>query len=121
MCPPEFSQFVTTLEKFNDVVKCCYGFELDDDFLTIIDDFLRAFMKLTNVSVTPKVHAVFYYVPEFCLFAGRGLGSYSEQTVEAVHSEFKKSWGNFYVRDTANDKYSERFLRAVKTFNSTHL
>ena len=120
-CPREFAQFVTTFETFNEVVKSCYGFELAEDFIERIDEFKQSYLKLKDVSVTPKVHAVFYHIPEFCLFAGRGLGAYSEQAVESLHTEFKKSWESFYVKNTANDKYPERFLRAVQTFNSMHL
>ena len=63
----------------------------------------------------------FFMWLNFFVFAERGLEAYSEQTAESSHSDFIKSWGNFYVKDTGNDKYAERFLGAVQTFNSTHL
>ena len=77
-------------------------------------------MKL-GISVTPKVHAVFYHIEEFCEYTGVGLGPYSEQTVEALHHEFNQCWGNFFVKDYDNPAYPGRFLSAVEAFNSLHL
>ena len=51
---------------------------------------------------------------EFCNFVGSGLGPYSKQACESLHSEFKKCWGNFSDKDTTNDKYPEKFLPAVQ-------
>ena len=67
-CPAKFSQFVTTLKLFDEVVSSCYGFELARDFLKKIVAFKTAYLKLP-ISVTPKVHAVFYHIPEFCLLS----------------------------------------------------
>ena len=77
-------------------------------------------MKL-GISVTPKVHAVFHHIIEFCEFSGMGLGAFSEQTSEALHHKFNECWGDFYVKDFDNPSYPDRFLSAVKTFNSLHL
>ena len=119
--PPHVSQLVHTIKLFNDVVNACFGYNLSKDFVNKINEFKRSYLRLNNVSVTPKVHAVIHHIPEFCLFTGRGLGPYSEQTVEAVHSDFKKCWGNFQVKRTDHPKYGERFLRAVQSYNSTHV
>ena len=42
--------------------------------------------------MTPKVHAVFYHVSEFCEKKQMGLGFFSEQEMECVHFEFKRIW-----------------------------
>ena len=39
-----------------------------------------------EISVTPKVHAVFFHVQEFCELTKMGLGPWSEQTSESVSS-----------------------------------
>ena len=50
-----------------------------------------------------------------------GLAPWSEQTAESIHSDFKKVWSNFIVRDTGNPEYGKRLLEAIITYNSQHL
>ena len=39
------------------------------------------------MTVTPKVHPVFYHVEEFCELVNMGLGPWSEQVAESFHSD----------------------------------
>ena len=70
IAPPEFHGFVDTFKSFYNVVKSCYGKE---------PEFKKSYMKL-GISATPKVHAVFYHVSEFCDIKGMGLAPWSVQT-----------------------------------------
>ncbi len=64
----------------------------EPDFAQSIDNFKASFMDLKVSSVTPKIHAVFFHVKECFSKHRKGLGFYSEQAIEAVHSEFKILW-----------------------------
>ena len=119
-CPVEFRPFISAFRSFNDVVEACYGNKLADDYVAKIRRFQTDYMKL-GISVTPKIHAVFFHIEEFCEFSGMALGPFSEQTAESLHQEFEKCWENFYIKDFDNPSYPDRFLSAVKVFNSLHL
>ena len=69
-------------------MKACFGKNLDPDSPIFIGALKKSFMDL-EVSVTPKIHAVFYHVSEFCSKHLKGLGFYSEQAMESVHFDFK--------------------------------
>ena len=120
ICPAEFLPFITAFRSFNAVVESCYGYRLADDYRDKIKQFRIDYLKL-GISVTPKIHAVFYHIEEFCEYSGMGLGPFSEQTAESLHHEFVKCWENFFVKDFDNPAYPDRFLAAVKVFNSLHL
>ena len=119
-CPDEFLPFVAAFRSFNDVRLSCYGSKLAPDYKVKIAKFKADYMKL-GISVTPKIHAVFYHIEEFCDYSGMALGPFSEQTTEALHHEFEECWDNFAVKDFDHPKYPDRFLSAVKVFNSLHL
>ena len=63
LCPEE--HFVYSFSSFNEVVTACYALDLHPEYIEKIGNFKKAFMKL-NISVTPKVHAVFKDVEEYC-------------------------------------------------------
>ena len=119
-CPAQFLPFVTAFRSFNDVVNACYGYTLADDYKEVIQKFRLDYLKL-GISITPKIHAVFYHIEEFCEISGMGLGPFSEQTSESLHHEFLKCWENFFVKDLDNPAYPEIFLSAVKVFNTLHM
>lgn len=122
MCPkePGVMQFVTAFRclQNNEVVSSCYGSFLHSDFETKIQKFQEAFEKLP-LNITPKIHAIFYHVPEFCALSGRGLGQYSEQVIESLHHSFEDVWKNFKIIES-HPQYSNRILRAVCVYNSRH-
>ena len=120
LCPPQFSQFVATFDKFNEVVRSCYGSELLYNYDVTISEFKDEFMKL-DISVTPKVHAVFFHIEEFCSLTKMGLGPWSEQASESVHQEFTKCWNRYKVKDTDHPLYGQKLLEAVQMFNGLNL
>lgn len=65
---------------FKEVVTSCFSNKLNDDYKIIIKNFQRSYLAL-NISVTPKVHTVFFHVAHFCEKTNKGLGYYSEQAV----------------------------------------
>ena len=118
--PSSVTKFITAFRSFNAVVEACYGKTLHPDFQRRIAVFAMDYLKL-GISVTPKVHAVFFHVAEFCLLTGQGLGPWREQAGESVHHDFKQTWKNYKVNDVKRDIYSENLLRAVAAYNSKHL
>ena len=74
-----------------------------------------------KIPVTHKIHAVFHHIQEFCDKKKMGLGYYSEQAAESIHSDFKSVWKNFDIRDTNHPNYGQHLLRAVVAYNSQHL
>lgn len=73
-----------------------------------------------GIEVTPKVHAVFFHVKEFCEKNGLGLGFFSEQAMESVHFDFKSTWEINKVTIDHPD-YPKKLLRAVCQYNSLHI
>ena len=67
--PSSYGKFVRACNSFNKVVSSCYGTELHPEFQCKIAIFSKDYMKL-SITVTPKVHAVMFYVAEFCLIMG---------------------------------------------------
>lgn len=118
-CAVNCLTFADTFEKFNKVVDSCFSTDLKSNFDVFIDDFKDSFMKL-NISVTSKVHTIFFHDKEFCNHFGVGLGFFSEQAFESVHHDFNQTWINYKVNST-NDKYGSKLLRCVCIYNSSHL
>ena len=120
LCPPNFSQFVETFDKLNDVVHSCFGNNLLPDYDLNINDFKNSFMRL-NINVTPKVHTVFFHIEEFCSLTKMGLGPWSEQASESVHQEFTKCWKKYAVKSTDHPLYGPKLLEAVQMFNGLNI
>ena len=67
------------------VVASCYGSNLSSDFGQRISQFKQLYLDLA-ISVTPKLHAIFYHIPDFCRSKQRSLAQWSEQVLEAMIS-----------------------------------
>jgi hypothetical protein len=117
--PPPLHKFGHALDALDCVRKSCFGVDLDDGYLVHIDKFQTAYLAL-NVSVTPKVHAIFQHVPEFCKQNNSGLGRFSEQASESVHADFKHTWQRYAVPLT-HPKLGDQLLRATVKYNSLHI
>lgn len=107
-------KYVYVFQRFNKVVQGCYGMSLSESFDSDIDGFFTAY-KTLGIRITPKVHAVAFHVKEFCSFHHKGLGFWSEQASEAVHSDFEKIWQRYKVGQQ-NSKYGNQLLKAVQDY-----
>lgn len=110
--------YVCAFENFRAVVHACFGCNLDPDFIEKIVAFKDSYLQL-NLRITPKVHAVFFHVPEFCEEMQKGLGFYSEQAMESVHADFKSVWNKYKVSKD-HPLYANRMHRSVCEYNSLH-
>lgn len=107
------------MEDFRFVVKACFSQNLEPNFQECIAKFRESYLDL-EISITPKVHAVFFHVEDFCLKHKKGLGFFSEQAMEAVHFDFKLVWNKYKVNEN-NLQYSHRLQKAICEFNSLHV
>lgn len=119
ICAVGCLKYVETLQDFQRVVNECFGTQLNPSYRESIKKFKSSYLAL-GISVTPKVHAVFYHIEDFCENSKRGLGFYSEQAMESVHSDFKTVWNKYKVSETHSD-YDSRLLKAVIEYNSNHI
>ena len=116
--PDEHLLFVDAFKAFNEVVVSCFGKSLHTNYKSRIERFRRTFQKL-GIRVTPKVHSIIFHVIEFCDSKRCGLGTWSEQAFESVHSDFAKHWEKYKV-PLSHNKFPDRLLRAVQEYNSNH-
>ncbi len=76
-------------------------------------------MKLA-IPVTPKIHAIFDHIAEFCQKRGIGLGNFSEQASESVHHDFQKTWER-YAMPLGHKDFGKHLCQAVVKYNSQHI
>ena len=81
----------------------------------------RIAYKKRKISCTPKGHAVFHHISEFCDLEKIGLGPYSEQAAESLHHDFDTMWARFKVKKQEYPVYSSRLLNSVVMYNSQHM
>ena len=112
--------YINAFKSFNEVVISCYGQKLSPLYEEKISVFKSQYMKL-NINVTPKVHAVYHHVSEFCKLTNKGLAPWSEQTTESLHHDFNQIWQGFKVCDTDHKDYGSRLRNAIVMYNSQHL
>ena len=118
--PRSLKIFAHALQAFNIVVAGSFGKFESKFIIKEIYAFETAFMKL-NISVTPKVHAVFEHLPEFLNLGYGPLGYYSEQATEASHYDFTPVWNNFASNPTKLEQVGRQHLNAVNKYNSLHV
>ena len=58
-------RYVTAFKMLDKVVHSCFGNVLESDYKESVLSFKLAYLDL-GISVTPKVHAIFYHIVEFC-------------------------------------------------------
>lgn len=78
-----------------DRIGCIYPIKFEFCF-SISIFFKNDYMQL-EVSVTPKIHAVFYHIQESCDLTGSGLGHWNEHRSE-LHQEFHKYWEKYLAK-----------------------
>lgn len=83
---------------------------------------LREALKSTEISQTLKIHIILEHLEEAIIFLNNdGLGLWSEQAGESVHSEFNKYWDRFKINLLDEPSFINRLKKAVVTFSSQHV
>lgn len=119
ICRNSCLKYVKCFKDFQTVFDSCFSSTLKPKYIQYISDFKRSYCDL-NISITPKVHSVFFHVPDFCSKVEKGLGFYSEQAIESVHSDFKTMWAKYKVSST-HPEYPSKLLKAVQEYNAQHV
>ena len=73
-----------------------------------------------NVSVPWKMHILGLHVEQWLNKHPTGLGEYAEQTGEAAHKDFLKTWKRFKVRES-HRTHAARLREAVVRYSSKRL
>ncbi|OAF64959.1 hypothetical protein A3Q56_07319 [Intoshia linei] len=103
-----------------DKLHCLYP-----EFVTALNDFNAvvnslSFCKL-NIRITPKLHAIFFHISDFCEENKSALSIWSEQASESVHANFKKTWAKYAVTEVNKDEYGQQLLKAIQYYASKHI
>jgi hypothetical protein len=117
--PTKLQGYASALTALDAVRHACFGQHLVSDFSLKIAQLESCCSKLKLVP-TPKMHVLFHHVPAFCDRFCAGLGSFSEQAVESAHSDFRSTWQRFQ-RPLGHSQYADCLLRAVVSYNSSHI
>ena len=75
------------------------------------------------MTVTPKVHIVEHHLVDFLKRKQKehGLGWWSEQAFEAMHSDMKKEWERVKICDPEHPDFSQRLLNFIVRYNARHV
>ena len=73
-----------------------------------------------GISENLKAHVLFDDVPRFLDARDHGLGRYSEQSIEAIHSLENNKWQNYKV-DMASKNYSPQMLKSTLDLNGMNI
>lgn len=117
--------YLDCFQKLAKVKHACFGMKLSPDYSSKIDEFKRSYLGL-KITVTPVVHILFAHTSDFVNMCdeagerGRGLGCYSEQSFEAMHSKVAKAVDRFPANQFS-ESFPFRLLRAIGNVNSLHL
>ena len=75
------------------------------------------------MSITPKIHIVEHHVVDFLKRKKEehGLGWWSEQAFEAMHSDIKKEWEKVKICDSDHPDFPTKLLDFVLRYNARHV
>jgi len=109
------------LEAFNTVRKSCFGQTCSTSYKEDIENFAHAYLN-AKAPITVKVHCTVVHVPQFLdLFPGKGLGVWSEQFAEHLHSDFENFYARCkYYRNPEHPEFPQSFLKAIIAYCSLH-
>ena len=68
-----------------------------------------------NLTVSWKIHIAVCHILPYIEKNKTGLGNFAEQTGEAIHHQFKKTWIN-YKRSVNHSEHGRRLQNAVVQF-----
>ena len=121
----EMQPCIVALKAFNEVRKACFSIKFESDFAEKIAKFKRNFddiVELQGMSVTPKVHELYFHVREFIDKVQVGLGKLSEQTGESLHHDFAIHYERFQrYTNPEHPNYAQNLKATVVAYNSKHI
>lgn len=121
--PFRLQPYIAAFKAMNKIVEKCFAAKKADitDFNKNLKE-LREALKSTEISQTLKIHIILEHLEEAIIFLNNdGLGLWSEQAGESVHSEFNKYWDRFKINLLDEPSFINRLKKAVVTFSSQHV
>ena len=112
-------QFVDAFENFNAVIEACFSNNINPNYEINIKQFEKAYRNL-GISENLKAHVLFQDIPRFLSTRDHGLGRYSEQAIETIHSLENSKWQNYKV-DLANKNYYNQMLKCTLELNGMNI
>ena len=117
---PKFHEYIECMKHFRLVAEACFGAEkLFDNYKDRIDDFEKSYRGL-GISITPKVHVIFYEVKIFCDETGKPLGMFSAQPFESCHFDFNPTY-KCYKRPENHPQHGPKLKDAAVSYNGDHI
>ena len=112
-------KYVHILRCLHDIVKSCFGMDLDPQYNYYIKKIENVYKDL-GILITPKVHILIKHVPAHINKHNRSLGWYSEQALESMHYDFSRNcWEKLgYKRPIGHPDYAQKLMRAVIVYSS---
>ena len=107
------------LQQLYEVVKSCFSYKLEPDYEVKIQQCENLYRKL-GISEILKAHVLFHDIPRFLASRDHGLGKYSEQAIESVHTLENDTWENYQV-DLANKNYGIQMYRSTLELNGNNI
>ena len=93
------------MREFHAVQNACFGMNLAPDWEEKIEVFKIAY-KALGISITPKVHTLFYEIPIFIKKTGKALGHFSAHHFEAGHFDFEGTL-QLFKRNESSPEHGE--------------
>lgn len=115
--------YVTAFKTMNKIVKNSFSHKVKNkqDLQKSIND-IKLQLKSIDVTETLKIHVLISHVIECLEFLFEyGLGVWSEQAGESVHSEFLKFWSRYKINDIESEGYLDNLFDAVVEFSLRHI
>lgn len=102
-----------SVSKVHIVVEACSPVNLYPEYTKFISDFRQRYLDSGDAKST----CGFFHVQDFCKTTQKGLGFYSEKTMESLNYDFFKTREKYEVVK-GNPNYEKQLLRAVCEYNS---
>ena len=120
---PGIETHIRAIQAFNNVRVHVFGNVLHANWKNMINDFALAYECIPGISKPLKVHILIAHCKQFIdLYGkGKGLGFYSEQTGEAIHKDFDKTFVKYKFKNIHDEEYGKHLLKAVVEFSSMHI
>jgi hypothetical protein len=114
-------KFIKVFQSFSKINHLVHESFVNIDELEKAVATFRFAWRDSGMSQTTKVHIINSHLVDFVRRRGqKDMRLYSEQSHEAIHAEFSKTWSKYLVKEVSNPLYKKRLLQAVLDFNSAH-
>ena len=105
-----YLHYFRTLDR---VVHGVFSDDLDSNYKDLLLEFELAYRDLGFETIQPKAHILARHVGQYVQATGRGLGLFSEQTMEASHALFSQYWSKYSIRDPKHPNYSSNLIKST--------